>query len=140
MNSWGGGHIVNIASIAGITCTPCMASYNVSKAALIALSETLRWELKKSHIGVTAVCQALFPTALTDSVVAANPKVIAAINHGMNQSGLSAEAIAERIYLAVQRNQFMLLPHKSSRWQWCLKRLSADLYQWFFSRIASPSL
>lgn len=33
---------------------------------------------------------------------------------------------------ALQRNQFMLLPHKSTRWQWRLKRLSADLYQWFF--------
>jgi short-subunit dehydrogenase len=41
----GGGHIVNIASIAGISCTPMMSSYNASKAAVIALSETLRWKL-----------------------------------------------------------------------------------------------
>lgn len=136
MKAQGGGHIVNIASIAGINCTPYMASYNVSKAAVIALSETLRWELKKSYIGVTAVCPALFPTALTDSVVGGNPKVIAVINQGMNQSELSAEDIADSIYRAVKRNQFMLLPHKSTRWQWRLKRLSADLYQWFFSRMA----
>jgi len=130
------GHIVNVASIAGITCTPYMASYNVSKAGVIALSETLRWELKSKNIGVTVVCPALFKTNLTASMEGVNDAIKGAVNKGMSASKLSAADIAEQIYRAVQANQFMLLPHRHTRWQWRLKRLSSDFYQWFMSRMA----
>lgn len=130
------GHIVNVASIAGITCTPYMASYNVSKAGVIALSETLRWELKPKGIGVTVVCPALFKTNLTSSLVGVNENVKNAINKGMGASSIGAADIAEQIFKAVQLNQFMLLPHKHTRWQWRLKRMSFSLYQWLMSRAA----
>jgi NAD(P)-dependent dehydrogenase (short-subunit alcohol dehydrogenase family) len=52
----GWGHIVNTASSAGICSLPEMSPYNVTKAGVISLSETLRGELKGSNIGVTVVC------------------------------------------------------------------------------------
>jgi len=130
------GHIVNVASIAGITCTPYMASYNVSKAGVIALSETLRWELKPKNIGVTVVCPALFKTNLTSSMAGVNENVKSAIDKGMGASSIDAADIAEQIFKAVQSNQFMLLPHQHTRWQWRLKRLSFSFYQWLMSRLA----
>lgn len=132
----GGGHIVNIASIAGIACNPIMSSYNASKAGVIALSETLRWELKRDNIGVTVVCPALFKTALTDSMEGVSDKLLAGVNAGMAKSTISADDIADMIYRAVQKNQFMLLPHRATHPMWWLKRLSPDLYQWFVSRFS----
>jgi NADP-dependent 3-hydroxy acid dehydrogenase YdfG len=130
----GGGHIVNIASVAGISCTPHMSSYNTTKAAVIALSETLRWELKSANIGVTVVCPSMFKTGLADSSGVENGKIKENLEKMMAASKLSADDIAESIYTAVQNNTFMLLPHKSSRWLWWLKRLSPDLYQYYMSR------
>jgi NADP-dependent 3-hydroxy acid dehydrogenase YdfG len=130
----GGGHIVNIASIAGISCTPHMNSYNATKAAVIALSETLRWELKSANIGVKVVRPSLFKTGLADSSGVENVKIKGNLEKMMATSKLSADDIAESIYTAVQKNIFMLLPHKSSRWLCLLKRLSPDLYQYCMSR------
>jgi short-subunit dehydrogenase len=64
-----GGHIVNIA---GISCTPDMISYIATKAVVITLSETLRWELKSANIGVTVACPSMFKTGLADSADAKN--------------------------------------------------------------------
>ena len=57
-----GAHIVNIASMAAIMSAPGMAPYNVTKAGMLSLSETLCGELKPYNIGVTGVCPAFFPT------------------------------------------------------------------------------
>ena len=48
----GSGYIVNVASNAGIASLPEMGSYNVTKAAAISASETLRTELSPRNIGV----------------------------------------------------------------------------------------
>lgn len=134
MKAQGGGHIVNIASIAGITCTPMMSSYNVSKAAVIGLSETLRWELKKSRIGVTVVCPSMFKTGLVESSGMSESTAASGISKMMEASNLTAERIAEMVCKAAERNQFMLLPHKETRKLWWLKRLSPNVYQWLMVR------
>ncbi|MFQ3200271.1 MAG: short-subunit dehydrogenase [Zhongshania sp.] len=133
----GGGHIVNIASIAsiaGISCTPHMSSYNATKAAVIALSETLHWELKSANIDATVVCPSLFKTGLANSSGVENVKIKENLEKVMAASKLSADDIAESICTAVPKNTFILPPHKSSRWLWLLKRLSPDLYQYCMSR------
>ena len=52
------GHIVNTASMSGLYHLPRMAPYNASKAAVVALSETLRFELaaEGSRVGVSVLC------------------------------------------------------------------------------------
>jgi NAD(P)-dependent dehydrogenase (short-subunit alcohol dehydrogenase family) len=52
-----GGHIVNTASLAGLVAMPArMVVYATSKAAVIALSESIRQELASQRIGVTVLC------------------------------------------------------------------------------------
>ena len=58
------GRIVNVASIAAVTAAPRMATYNASKAAVLALSETLYAELWESGVGVTVVLPFFFQTNL----------------------------------------------------------------------------
>ena len=63
------GHIVNTASISGLYHLPRMGPYNASKAAVVALSETLRFELEAegSHVGVSVLCPSWVRTNISTS-------------------------------------------------------------------------
>jgi len=63
------GHVVNTASIAGFAYAPMMGPYNASKAAVVAISETLQAELgmQGSKVGVTALCPGWVNTRIMDS-------------------------------------------------------------------------
>ncbi len=62
-------HIVNTASMAGYLCPPLMGVYNVSKHAVVALTETLYHDLQlaQSQIGVSLLCPAFVPTGIAQS-------------------------------------------------------------------------
>ena len=60
------GHIVNVASIAGLIGVASEAVYSATKAGLIAFSESVRYELADSGVGVTVVYPAVVATAFFD--------------------------------------------------------------------------
>ena len=62
MRTWGGGRIVNIASIGGKVAVPHMAPYTSSKFALVGLSDALRAELAPENIFVTTVTPGVMRT------------------------------------------------------------------------------
>jgi NAD(P)-dependent dehydrogenase (short-subunit alcohol dehydrogenase family) len=63
------GHIVNTASMAGLLCPPAMGVYNVSKHAVVALSETLHHDLKlvDAPIKASVLCPYFVPTGIAHS-------------------------------------------------------------------------
>src|SRR6478735_10635793 len=63
------GHIVNTASMAGLLNAPNMGVYNVSKHAVVALSETLYQDLRlvTDQIGASVLCPFFVPTGITAS-------------------------------------------------------------------------
>lgn len=63
----GGGHIVNISSGAALGFLPGLISYCSSKYAVLGLSETLRAEAARYHVGVTAICPGIVKTNITTS-------------------------------------------------------------------------
>ncbi len=69
------GYIVNIGSIAGIVCLPQMASYNASKAAVVALSETLKVELSDANVGVSVVFPSVFKSNIANVIEGDVPMV-----------------------------------------------------------------
>jgi NADP-dependent 3-hydroxy acid dehydrogenase YdfG len=121
------GHIVNIASVAGIASAPGMASYGVSKAAVIALSEQLRAEMVRHQIGVTVVCPSFFATNLLNSMEASD-KAKARIGRWMEKSEHTADDIARMIVAAVESNRFLLIPHKKAVRAWRYKRWLPERY------------
>ena len=63
----GGGHIANVASAAGLLAGPDLSTYNVAKAGVVSLSETLKVELADSNIDVTVSCPTVFKSSLLDT-------------------------------------------------------------------------
>lgn len=76
MRRSGGGSIINVASEAGLVGIPGQVAYNVSKAALIALTRSLAVDLAADHIRVNCVCPGTTLTPLVEASVAsdANPE------------------------------------------------------------------
>jgi len=52
----GGGHIVNISSVAGLVANPGISAYNATKFGLMGFSESLMFELRHDHIKVSVIC------------------------------------------------------------------------------------
>lgn len=69
LNQGDEGHIVNTASVAGLIAPPGMAAYNVSKHAVVALTESLHHDLvaRGAKVRCTVVCPAYFPSGIADS-------------------------------------------------------------------------
>jgi NAD(P)-dependent dehydrogenase (short-subunit alcohol dehydrogenase family) len=118
----GSGHVLNVASAAGLLNTPKMAPYNVTKAGVVALSETMRGDLHKTGVGVTVLCPTFFPTNIGRSGRA--PAEIAKVMEQLVESGKStAEEVARLALEGCDRNELYVTPHADGRWMWRLKRL-----------------
>jgi len=129
----GAGHVVNIASLAGLTVMPFASAYCASKHAVVAVSETLRAELGMMGlpIGVTVVCPGYVRTPLTEPLFALLQAGDDAQLAEYLPAGLSAEqvqqvrarleygiptmmepdVVAERILAAVEADQLYALTH-----------------------------
>lgn len=145
----GRGWILNVASLAGIANSPEMAPYNVTKAGVISLSETLDGELGAHNVCVSVLCPSFFKTNLLETMRAQSPEQVALAHTMFRKATVSAEAVAERAVLGLEHGRRLILPHPDARWLWRLKRLAPGLYQRgvrrFFPRIvkslgASPAL
>jgi NAD(P)-dependent dehydrogenase (short-subunit alcohol dehydrogenase family) len=116
-------HIVNTASLAGLTTRPLMSAYNVSKHAVVALSECLYAELQLTtdKIHVSVLCPAFSKTRLAESTrnkpddVGADPSVSFGFYDAMKQvveEGTPPEEIVSAMVKAIRDNQFWILTHK----------------------------
>src|SRR5690554_2827889 len=126
----GSGAFVNVASMAGLMLAPLMDSYNVSKAGVIALSETLSQELRDSGIHVSCVCPAFFQTNLASTMRSDIPGIQQNVNKLMKRSNITAEDVAEDIFRSVKDKDFWVLPHAKERRMWVLKRHASWAFDW----------
>ena len=125
----GGGHIVNIASVAAIVSAPEMASYNVSKAAVVSLSETLDAELAPHNIDVTVACPGVFQSELGVEgrvVASANARMIKALRREQETTSQTAEDVVGRIVIDMAKRRLYSLPGGDLRAQWIIKRISPE--------------
>ncbi|MGB2940680.1 MAG: SDR family NAD(P)-dependent oxidoreductase [Candidatus Dormiibacterota bacterium] len=56
MMARGSGHIVNIASVAGLAPTPFGSVYAATKHAVVGFTESLRWEMEGTGVSASVVC------------------------------------------------------------------------------------
>jgi NAD(P)-dependent dehydrogenase (short-subunit alcohol dehydrogenase family) len=120
----GKGHFLNVASMAGLIHPPLMSAYNATKAAVVALSETLRSELRADGIGVSVVCPSFFKTNLTESLRSTDRGIETAMQGLVGRSRYSAESIADLTYRGLSRGDFLILTHADGKVAWMLKRFT----------------
>jgi NAD(P)-dependent dehydrogenase (short-subunit alcohol dehydrogenase family) len=119
------GHIVNTASMAGLLAAPNMGVYNVSKHAVVALSETLYQDLQlvSDQVGASVLCPYFVPTGISQShrnrpadVAANKPTQSQLIGQAMSDKAVgsgkvSAAEVAQKVFDAVQAGQFYIYSH-----------------------------
>jgi short-subunit dehydrogenase len=132
-----GGAVLNVASAAGIACAPTMAPYNVTKAGVIALSETLAGEVAQHGVGVTVLCPVFFKTNLLETVRVANEEQRIMAEAAFANSTMTADAVAAAALRAVARRDLYCLPMREARLMWRIKRL---MPQRFHKTLASARL
>lgn len=121
------GWILNVASAAGIISAPTMGPYNVSKAGVIALTETLAGELP---VGVTAsaLCPTFFRTNIHASARTTMPHMQKQTAKLVTDSKWSAEQIAEIALDRLERGQLYIIPQRDARSYWRAKRVLGEQF------------
>ncbi|OLR89516.1 SDR family oxidoreductase [Actinokineospora bangkokensis] len=125
----GGGHFVNVASMAAIMNLPAMAPYNVVKAGVLSLSETLRFELAPHGVATTVVCPGFFQTNLPGA--ARNPDVpeVDVASKLMAVATVTAEDVADQVVRAVADKRFLVLTHEDGRQSYDFKRTRPEVFE-----------
>jgi short-subunit dehydrogenase len=117
------GQIINTASAAAFSCAPTMAAYNMTKAAVLALSETLYGELMDHNIQVSCIMPTYFKTNVIQHA-RGGELVKKATEHFIRRSGLEAiDVAAEILERAGKKELYIILP-SAARKMWWMKRLS----------------
>ena len=119
------GHLVNTASMAGLLTPPNMATYNVSKHAVVALTETLYQDLAlvTTQVGASVLCPYFVPTGIAHSernrpagLPEEKPTTSQLINQAMSVKAVSsgkvtAADIARLVFGAMESGQFYIYSH-----------------------------
>ncbi len=120
------GHIVNTASMAGLLNAPTMGVYNVSKHAVVSLSETLYHDLQlvDAPIGASVLCPYFVPTGISqshrnrpadvamDAAPTASQKAAQAMTVKAVESGkVSAADVSRLTFEAIRNGQFYIYSH-----------------------------
>lgn len=127
LRALGRGGIINVCSTASFAAAPLMGPYNLTKAAVLALSETLKAEMGGSGVHVTALC----PTFVKTNIVAdgridsASSKMAQRL---MRWTGVSADDVARTTLDALDRDQLYVLPQFDARMIWRFKRYAPVSY------------
>ncbi|MDX2168396.1 MAG: SDR family oxidoreductase [Deltaproteobacteria bacterium] len=106
------GHVVNIASLAGLVGMPWHSAYITSKWAVMGLSEALRCDLHQHGVGVSVICPGAVATPLRYSspILGIDPQHpgLLALRQRFDQQAVTPERVAALACAAVERNRFLV--------------------------------
>lgn len=122
------GHIVNTASMAGLLTPPNMGIYNVSKHAVVSLTETLYQDLRlvTDQISASVLCPYFVPTGIgqsqrnrPDELSADPPTQSMLIGRAMTDKAVgsgrvTAAEVARKVFEAVAADQFYIFSHPNA--------------------------
>ena len=129
-----GGHVVNVASMAGYAASSLLPAYVTTKFAVVGLSESLREELAPHRIGVTAICPGIINTAIVASSpmrgAHATPTARAQMKRLYERRNYTPERVAENVLKAIQKNR-AIAPVSPEAWAYYYaKRLAPGVMRW----------
>jgi len=119
--------IINVASAAAFGAAPGMAAYNVSKAGVLSLSETLAAELSGTAIRVTVLCPTFVKTNIVESgrITEESGELATKL---MRWTGFSADKVARMCLDAHDRGELYCMPQLDAKIGWNVKRLAPQTY------------
>lgn len=121
------GHILNTASLAAVSCAPTMGAYNMTKAAVVAISETLYCELMDYNVKVSCLQPSYFKTNIAESC-RGGEVVKKTTQFFIDHSRLEAKDVAMEILHRAGKGELYIILPEPARKQWRLKRLAPT---WF---------
>jgi len=130
------GHIVNVASSAGLIASPGMSAYSTTKFGIVGLSEVLRTELARFGIGVTVVCPGFVRTNIFQTTVIRGAKDPEEARKLPSWLGIPPEACARDIVGAVRKNRFLIIPGPEMKVVYAFKRFAPPFYRGFIRLMA----
>jgi NAD(P)-dependent dehydrogenase (short-subunit alcohol dehydrogenase family) len=125
------GHIVNTASVSGLYHHPRMGPYNATKAAVVALSETIRYELddEGSNVGISVLCPSWVRTNISSAVRNLPERLHYELTpqqaeemaeykskrrQQLRDEAIDADDVARQVRNAVIANRFYVITHPES--------------------------
>lgn len=130
------GHILNVASAAGLLSTPKLGPYNVTKAGVVALSETMCAELRPDGVSVSVLCPTFFQTGIADAGrLDGEEETLDIVRQLMARARVQADDVARIALDAAARGDLYILPHRDGRWLWRLKRLHPAGFQRLLTKL-----
>ncbi len=111
------GHIMNTASTAGLLAFPGIASYNVAKRGVVALSETMHHELAGTPLSVSVLCPGLVATKIGASErnrpgsTEVDPTTEGVLMPEVSEV-LTPTEVADIVFDAIRNDVFWILPHE----------------------------
>lgn len=123
----GHGSIINVASSASFGSLPRMAAYNVSKAGVLALSETLKAELAGTGVHVSVLCPTFVKTNILESGrISAESNSLAGTL--MRLTGMSAARVARTTLDTHDRGGLYVMPQLDAKALWRIKRAAPGAF------------
>lgn len=132
-----GGTIINVSSAAAFLPSKSMVAYGTTKAAVLALSESLRADLADEGITVTAVCPGFVNTNIAKSTVYAGlsaeqqERARQKADAAYRRRNYTPEAVAKAIVKAIRTGPAVLPVAAESRVGYALRRISPSLVRLF---------
>jgi NAD(P)-dependent dehydrogenase (short-subunit alcohol dehydrogenase family) len=123
----GNGHIVNTASMAGLTAAGQITSYVTTKHAVVGLSLALRSEAVSRGVGVLVVCPAAVETPILDKGSVGGFVGRDYFLQAQGGKPYDADRLAHDILRAVEKNKAVLVKPRIARGQWLFARLAPTL-------------
>ncbi len=132
------GHLVFMASLAGIVGSYTQSAYAASKFGVVGLAEVLRAEQKLSGIDVSVVCPGEIQTPLLDYERQHGSQVTRSLNAVAGV--LTVDQAVAGILRGIQRRQFMITPGCKARLIRALARKCTSLQRWIVDRNLARSV
>ena len=122
------GHLVNVASLAGLVHPGGMGSYNAVKAAVVAFTETCGHELASYGIRASVVCPSYFRTHLMDSMQGSDEAVGRVVAGLVERSQITADDIAAAVLTGMDAGEDVIVPDEAARQAYFLKWADRPAY------------
>jgi NAD(P)-dependent dehydrogenase (short-subunit alcohol dehydrogenase family) len=106
MSKTGGGRIINLASLAGVSGSPGLAAYGATKHGVVGLTKSLAHELARDNIRVNALCPSYIDTPMLQDVTQDTDRLHSDLNT-LGRFGTPQEIADALLWMASPENSFM---------------------------------